>query len=564
MSLISDSCRRDIERWIELVSNSVAARLSDHVHSSMTSDDEVVAIEPRGRPIIKARPTKRQRDDSSPLEEQHQVIIERNTTATKHRRPTPYESSTRAPTPVISERAPSEAGLSESGHASEASSAPTVPRRVKTKLKRQDNPPEQELQQMIKRIKTSKSDAYNGFSDPVIDWSTGNPPTRHIWTCLSCKKQVTRAVGASDTSAFRTHKDRYCKKLGDRDTALGDHGFRGSGENMTERDVRELCALWVARCSRPMSILNDPHLDRLLHPSVRRYKPHRTTISADIKLMYRAMQQKITGDLAGVRGAMHIALDLYAADNGYDYLGIVIFHQEIVGATMKIKRHVLDFDGDAHTGKNLAKKMLEVLTKFGIQHRFWGLVGDGASNNDTMLERLAKYKLERHKGRKSRVYCLCHVLNLGAQQAAKPFRKSIAVDSDEEDYDEVDEDADAEEEGDVSASAQNAEVDEHDEDGEALSWALDDEDEDLESDIGREVDDYDIPSIIPNSEDDIVAKRAGLILKKLAYFAKKIRFSPYAKKVFVVACVELKLERTHNIRRDVRTRWNSTGDMTED
>ncbi|KAG9078720.1 hypothetical protein FRC06_008211, partial [Ceratobasidium sp. 370] len=282
--------------------------------------------------------------------------------------------------------------------------------------------------------------------------------------------------------------------------------------------------------------------------------------------MYRAMQQKITGDLAGVRGAMHIALDLYAADNGYDYLGIVIFHQEIVGATMKIKRHLINyifsFDGDAHTGKNLAKKILEVLTEFGIQHRkFWGLVGDGASNNDTMLEHLAKYKLERHKGHKSRVYCLCHVLNLGAQQAAKPFRKSIAVDSDEEDYDEVDEDADAEEEGNVSASAQNLE---HDEDGEALSWALDDEDEDLESDIGREVDDYDIPSIIPNSEDDIVAKRAGLILKKLAYFAKKIRFSPYAKKVFVVACVELKLEQTHNIWRDVCTRWNSTRDMTKD
>ncbi|QRV83564.1 DNA polymerase [Ceratobasidium sp. AG-Ba] len=532
----------------------------------MESDEEIVAVEPRGRPIVKAQSGKRQRDESSPLNEGSRIVIERSA---KHRRATPYASSTRASTPVGSTRAPSEADVrSESGHVSETSLAPTIARRTKTKLKRQEMPPEEELAAMIRRIASSKSTAYEGFSDPIIDWGSGTPPTRHIWTCLTCDKTVTREVGVADTSAFRSHKDRYCRKPTNNDTLLGDHGFRGSGENMTERDVRESCALWVARCSRPMSIINDQHLEDLLHPSVRRYKPHRTTITADIKLMYHAIQDKIKADLAGVQGTLHLALDLFTSDNGHDYLGIVAFHQEVVHSTMKIKR----FDGDAHTGVNLAKKLRKVAIKFGIENRFWGLVGDAASNHETMLDRLVKFKLERHKGRKSRVYCMCHVLNLAAQQIAKPFRKEVTTDGDEpsanNDFD-MDEDMVDDSENPVETE----DVDEHDhqewqEMGNGFqSWALDgeeDDEEDLASDFGKEVEMYNIPPIVPGSEDDRLAKRAGKILRKLAYFAKRLRYSRYAKKRFAAACIKLEVKPTHNVRQDVRTRWNSTGNMTQD
>ncbi|QRV88417.1 DNA polymerase [Ceratobasidium sp. AG-Ba] len=563
MSLISEAHRRRIEQWIALVSNFIPASLTEHVMGS-DSEDEIV-IEERGRPIIPTVRRKRQRDSSSPLSESERVVIRRTTTTLKTRKATPYESSTRASSPNGSERAPTEYDIqSESGRASEAGSAATVPRRGKTKLRRQENEPEVELAALIGRIKSCRTDAYIGFSDPVIDYNSGNPPTRHIWTCLKCGKKVTRAVGAADTTGFRTHKDRYCKQPRNNDTSLGEHGFRGSGDKMTERDVREYCALWIARCARPMCIIHDSHLDSLLHPTARRYRPHRTTIAADIKLMYKATQDQIKSNLVGVRGAMHIALDMYASDNGHDYLGIVLFHQEVVDASLKIKRFVLEclnFDGDAHTGNNLARKLLVVLRKFGIEDRFWGLAGDGASNNGAMLHHLAQRKLTLHKGKKSRIYCICHVLNLAAQQVASAFRKAIpAEDSKEEDYESDNEDE-------LEAQEGEADFGDFDEDdGTSLSWALDneEEDDDTASDFGREVDDYDIPVIIPGSEDEVAAKRAGTTLWKLAYFAKKIRYSPYAKKAFVAACIELEVKGAHNLRRDQKTRWNSTGDMTSD
>ncbi|QRW10264.1 DNA polymerase [Ceratobasidium sp. AG-Ba] len=561
MSLISKAHRQRIEQWLALLSNFIPASLTEHVMGS-DSEDEIV-IEERGRPVIPTTGRKRQRDSSSPLSESERIVIRRNTTKLKTRKATPYETSTRASSPIGSERAPTEYdGHSESGRASEAGSAATVPRRGKTKIRRQENEPEAELAALIGRIKSCRTNAYIRFSDPVIDYNSGDPPMRHIWTCLKCGKKVTRADGTADTTGFRTHKDRYCKQPSNNDTSLGEHGFRGSGDKMTERDVREFSALWIARCGRPMSIIHDTHLDNLLHPNARRYRPHRTTIAADIKLMYKAMQDQIRANLMDVRGAMHIALDMYASDNGHDYLGIVLFHQEVTDASLKIKRFVLEclnFDGDEHTGDNLAKKLMVVLRKFGLEDRFWGLAGDGASNNGAMLNRLAKCKLKMHKGEKSRIYCICHVLNLAAQQVATAFRKAVPADDSEEEEE-------LEEEDEIEADEGGARFGDFDEDdGTSLSWALDNEEQDdVSSDIGREVDNYDIPLIIPGSEDAIVAQRAGTTLWKLAYFAKKIRFSPYAKKAFVAACIELEIKGARNLRRDQKTRWNSTGNMTSD
>ncbi|QRW02441.1 DNA polymerase [Ceratobasidium sp. AG-Ba] len=571
----STSHRLSIEQWIAQVSSYMPAPLPNSTACG-TSDDEVVEDNTRGHSSAQKRPLKR-RADSSPIQESSRVIVKRR--GATSRRATPYAASvTRSSTPAGSEFNQSEGdGRSDAGSMTTAA----VTHRKKALIRRQANPPEIKLVQSIACNKASKSGAYAGYKEPVIDWTSGDPPTRHLFACLNCPRKVPRDVGDGGTSGLWQHR-RQCDADRGQLTLLTQHGFTDSGE-LTEQSVREFVALWVSVNARPFKIVEDYYLRKLLHPSARHFLPHRNTIPKDIRRMYAATQASITSALKNVSGAMHIGLDMYQSDNGHDYLGIVLYHQVVERETIRIKRMVLEclsFGTRLHTGKRLARTTHQVLQKFEIEHRVWGAVGDGASTNEAMMKFMTQFGLKQLTGPDSRVYCLAHVLNLAAQTVAAPFRKRIARRTDDDDNDEDDEDEDGLDGGhnedkhsDTSGGADPAIEDEdinpNDLDGEAGSWALDpdeDEDEDNQSvaDFNEEVKDFDLPEIVPGSDEDDEAKSAAKVGRKLAWWGKKLRFSSTFKGIFVGYCIKLEVERPHNIRRDLKTRWNSTGLMSSD
>lgn len=49
-----------------------------------------------------------------------------------------------------------------------------------------------------------------------------------------------------------------------------------------------------------------------------------------------------------------------------------------------------------------------------------------------------------------------------------------------------------------------------------------------------------------------------------AKFAHHLCYTPAARAEFKRICVELEVDGSHNVRRDVQTRWNLTDDMLED
>ncbi|KAF8596437.1 hypothetical protein BDV93DRAFT_423193, partial [Ceratobasidium sp. AG-I] len=173
---------------------------------------------------------------------------------------------------------------------------------------------------------------------------------------------------------------------------------------LTPEQVREHFALWTAESARPFCIVNDRHLIQLLHPDARIHRPHRDTISKDVRRIYQATQTDIKKTLS-VHG------------NGLDFLGIVIFRYlatqspKTAGQTIKVDRFVLD---EAHTGVELARVLHSVLVKFKIENQVWGVVCDNASNNAAMMNELGKYGMKRLTGKKARVHCVLHVLNLVA------------------------------------------------------------------------------------------------------------------------------------------------------
>ncbi len=69
----------------------------------------------------------------------------------------------------------------------------------------------------------------------------------------------------------------------------------------------------------------------------------------------------------------------------------------------------------AHTGKNLAKAVFDLLNEFGIADRTLGHTGDNTSNNDLMLNELDDlYRAfeDSIAGRDTQIRCFGHILNL--------------------------------------------------------------------------------------------------------------------------------------------------------
>jgi hypothetical protein len=115
-------------------------------------------------------------------------------------------------------------------------------------------------------------------------------------------------------------------------------------------------------------------------------------------------------------------------------------------------------------------------------------------------------------------------------------------------------------------------------DGTAGSRALQDgEDEEGED----EDDDVYVPEMEQGSEDaaelavivkllvkvSFISARAAMTLTaclQTAWFARKLRFSAGVRAGFKGVCAELEVPSPHSIRRDVKTRWNSTANMLAD
>ncbi|QRW08774.1 DNA polymerase [Ceratobasidium sp. AG-Ba] len=487
------------------------------------SDDEVqIDNTPRGRTNGQGRPQKRTRTNSSPLSESSRVVIERRIPSSSTRRPTPYSPSiTRSSTPAGSEFDQSDLDArSESGSVRTTASlhAKPVNHRDKAKIRRQANDVEFELAHNFSR--DYRPNAIKHI--PRTRGSRSRSPIIRAVTHLRSIYSIACIVGKGDTPS---RSGRHLWPIVTQASVR-----RGAGADtteLTEDSVRQMVAQWVCENGRPFSIVTDRWFRRIVHPNARKHLPHRNTIPQDIKALYRATQEDLTQMLKAVPGTLHIGMDMYQSDNGHDYLGVIVFYQEVQKETMKMKRCVLeclDFGSRSHTGKRLAKTMRGIWEKFEIGDRVWGVVGDNAFNNDAMVKRLGGYGFRRFTGLDCRVFCFAHVLNLATQAVAQPFRKPIprtddGLDQNNDSDDEIDWESD-EHDGklvrgdDLTNEIDEEHVDDDDLDGEAASWSLDqdgdeDEDDDNESNFDEEIEKRDLPAIVPGSDDDLESKRAA-------------------------------------------------------
>ncbi|EUC55039.1 hAT family dimerization protein [Rhizoctonia solani AG-3 Rhs1AP] len=462
----------------------------------------------------------------------------------------------------------------------EAQSAKNTASRLSTLEKRQAAPAKQELAASIERIKKSASPAYATFELPklVKPRAKDAPYEYQGFVCKTCRERILRRIGSSETSSLLKHQNRC--ELRKHQGLLSEYGITGGGGPPSVYDFRQYVVQWVSEDGRAFATVYDRYFRKLFPVEIMRMLPSRATLVKDISTLYRMAQNVIKRMLADIPGVFHIGLDMYQAPNGYDYLGVVIFHPLVKDNTMHMKRFVLEclsFAG-RHTGVALANTVYAILCRFQIQDRVWGVVCDNASNNADMMNRFKKFKMKRLIGPEARVHCLPHVLNLASKAIAAPFLKEraqlekrpainrgdelddLSLSDDGKDVDDDDDDARSQGTGSVIEDFDPNEEDETGEDdGTAPSRALD-EDED---EYDEEMSDVIIPDLIAGSLDAKELKVARKALYKIAWLARKLRFSPQFRQLFRETCEELDAPTPHNIQRDVVTRWNSTQCMLE-
>ncbi|EFP84281.2 uncharacterized protein PGTG_10659 [Puccinia graminis f. sp. tritici CRL 75-36-700-3] len=425
---------------------------------------------------------------------------------------------------------------------------------------------EEELKKAQKVAAAAQSPCYAFYLTPEL--STQRDKKNRFMIAYPCKMfrcgiKINRPTSDSSCGNLNKHRTGCIRKQNQSDTnqTLALVGIKGTGD-IDPKEVPQLCAIWCAESARPFSALVESSHQAILHPTVIKNLPTRHMVSKDIHQL--AIQQGYKRDLAEHKGALYLGVDAWQSPNGFDILAIVIYRLvDSSPGDIKLEAMPLDFIrlSQSHTGKYLAETVAAVVEKFNIQHKICGIVSDNASNNKVMVSELKKQKWARFKGKQQWLQCFAHVLNLivqgilrpfGTQKQAKDSNKQPETPANASDYSDSDHDSTADN---VVTSTQDIEDSSSEGDQSSEAESLEQEDrEDLES-----LDLDDIEQASNEGEDNrYTTKTCKTSLAKFRAIAKKLKYSPNSKAEFVEICREKGTLTPHNVKRDVRTRWNST------
>ncbi|CAD6903406.1 unnamed protein product, partial [Tilletia laevis] len=438
-----------------------------------------------------------------------------------------------------------------------------------------------------------------------------------IFPCKCCQPpvDVIRPCSQSSTSNLLTHMTRSERRrsLSTVPGLFAKQSATAANDSilLTPSMTRQLSVAWVSRSGRPLSIVEDEGFLAFLTEGQQKLMPSRHTVSRDINRVFKGMTDAISAQLSKVKGCFHLAIDVWTSANGYAFLGLIVCYQDS-GCAVRRLLEMIPFL-DQHDGVHLADATHDILKKYGIADRLWNIVSDNASENTTMMRLLsAKGGLPRFKmdGEVNcRVRCSAHVLNLISKAVLKAFtahtaKKKTGTKTAQETYDGKDvggsqskddeaaiEDDDVEEgdDWDVDAEDDFGDLDEPTDDEDADAVVDSDELDNTRQPIEEE-DDLDIstalhPEVVVVQEDDEAInsilqeqdsskrsprvqkeldtrnKQIGLGLRKLAWLASQLRYSPTKRRKFQADCVRMSSPRPHTLLRDVATRWDSTHNM---
>ena len=140
-----------------------------------------------------------------------------------------------------------------------------------------------------------------------------------------------------------------------------------------------------------------------------------------MKTVYTREFDALKSDLLATPNSIHISFDGWSSPGTAAFFAVVAHYFDNAGA-FNTKLIALPRIKGTHNGENLAKGMIEVIERFGLQSKLGFFQADNADNNDTCITELLKHfnprlstaQIDTLKSVK-RVRCVGHILNLIAR-----------------------------------------------------------------------------------------------------------------------------------------------------
>ncbi|KAF4611964.1 hypothetical protein D9613_004308 [Agrocybe pediades] len=261
------------------------------------------------------------------------------------------------------------------------------------------------------QMKAWKLDVYNHYTMPphISTDKSGNIVYQYKCKSLPSHPSIvlTRIRHDESTSNLQRHV-RTCTPANSSETrAISSYAH---GSTYTAENHQMNLAIWVARRSRPFAIVEDKELlDIFQALNTNCVTPSRHTVSRDVREIYELSKERVGDILRAYPGKLHICADGWTSPNVVAFIGTTV-HWILDG---KIVSAILDFikATKAHTGVYLAARIAECLREYKIQDKIMGFTADNAANNDTLVRELSVI-VPSFPGKKTRVRCFAHILNL--------------------------------------------------------------------------------------------------------------------------------------------------------
>nr|VWO98345.1 PPM-type phosphatase domain-containing protein [Ganoderma boninense] len=181
-----------------------------------------------------------------------------------------------------------------------------------------------------------------------------------------------------------------------------------------------LLAMWCVSRHRPFKVVEDPEFCAMLGMLYGKvHIPSQVTVFQDVQLILDETMARLIDRFENLPGKIHLCVDGWTSPNVMNFLGVTAHWQEA-----GVMRHViLDFIRltKSHTGVYLSCKLLECMRKWGIKYKVLAVTCDSTSNNDKMLDEMSK-EFPLFRGKKVRVRCFGHVLNLVVKACISGFQ----------------------------------------------------------------------------------------------------------------------------------------------
>jgi hypothetical protein len=132
--------------------------------------------------------------------------------------------------------------------------------------------------------------------------------------------------------------------------------------------------------------------------------------------------------LQGLDASCHISLDIWELPNlRKAILGIIVHY---IDDEWNLCERLINFQEihGRHTGENLAEAVMDTLETYNIITKFWTVMGDNASNNDTLASTLCEL-LAAHdvclNPDEIRMRCAPHYIHLAAKEIVKAVNSTL-------------------------------------------------------------------------------------------------------------------------------------------